>query len=103
MKIVLTKFINFGLIFRISELAFIHPIHKLILASYSGFRNFQYFVTYIVSNLYFREIHKMIEELEKTESTWSRLPIAGRNKAMLQKWKKELKVSTLLTYSLLKA
>merc|ERR1712223_699923 len=38
-----------------------------------------------------REIHKMIEELEKTESTWSRLPIAGRNKAMLQKWKKELK------------
>ena len=45
----------------------------------------------------------MIEELEKTESTWSRLPIAGRNKAMLQKWKKELKVSTLLTYSLLKA
>ena len=35
----------------------------------------------------------MIEELEKTESTWSRLPIAGRNKAMLQKWKKELKVS----------
>ena len=37
----------------------------------------------------------MIEELEKTESTWSRLPIAGRNKAMLQKWKKELKVSVL--------
>ena len=36
----------------------------------------------------------MIEELEKTESTWSRLPIAGRNKAMLQKWKKELKVSS---------
>ena len=38
-----------------------------------------------------RRYHKMIEELEKTESTWSRLPIAGRNKAMLQKWKKELK------------
>ena len=46
------------------------------------------------SFIYYREIHKMIEELEKTESTWSRLPIAGRNKAMLQKWKKELKVSS---------
>ena len=37
----------------------------------------------------------MIEELEKTESTWSRIPTAGRNRALLQKWKKELKVSTI--------
>ena len=37
----------------------------------------------------------MIEEMEKTEHTWSRIPTAGRNRALLQKWKKELTVSLL--------
>ena len=43
--------------------------------------------------------------MEKTEHTWSRIPTAGRNRALLQKWKKELTVSLLLpiksTYNVL--
>ena len=42
----------------------------------------------------------MIEEMEKTEHTWSRIPTAGRNRALLQKWKKELTVSLLLPINL---
>ena len=34
----------------------------------------------------------MVEELEKTESTWKMHPSAARNKQLLKKWKSQLKV-----------
>jgi len=38
-----------------------------------------------------RELIKMVEELEKTESTWRHIPSAARNKQLLKKWKSQLK------------
>jgi len=38
-----------------------------------------------------RELIKMVEELEKTESTWKMHPSAARNKQLLKKWKSQLK------------
>ncbi len=38
-----------------------------------------------------RELHKMIEELEKTETAWRNHPTAGRNRALLKKWKSQAK------------
>ena len=43
--------------------------------------------------LFFRELIKMVEELEKTESTWRHIPSAARNKQLLKKWKSQLKVT----------
>ena len=43
---------------------------------------------------FFRELIKMVEELEKTESTWRHIPSAARNKQLLKKWKSQLKVIT---------
>ena len=55
------------------------------------------FITSICTNIYyfhffFRELIKMVEELEKTESTWKMHPSAARNKQLLKKWKSQLKV-----------
>lgn len=38
-----------------------------------------------------RELQKMVEELEKTETHWRNLPIAGRNRQLLKKWKSQAK------------
>ena len=38
-----------------------------------------------------RELIKMVEELEKAESTWRGIPSAHRNKQLLKKWKSQLK------------
>ena len=43
-------------------------------------------------SIYCRELIKMVEELEKTESTWKMHPSAARNKQLLKKWKSQLKV-----------
>ena len=47
---------------------------------------------FIFFQLIFRELIKMVEELEKTESTWKMHPSAARNKQLLKKWKSQLKV-----------
>jgi hypothetical protein len=40
----------------------------------------------------FREVQKMIEEMEKNEPQWKNLPIAARNRILIKKWKDQAQV-----------
>lgn len=39
-----------------------------------------------------RDLNRMVEDLENTESQWSQFPHAARNKEMLKKWKSQVQV-----------
>ena len=41
-----------------------------------------------------REMQKMVEDLEKSEPAWKNHPSAARNRAILKKWKDQLKRQT---------
>lgn len=38
-----------------------------------------------------RDLQKMVEEIESTESQWANLPVASRQRELLKKWKTQLK------------
>ncbi|XP_068249521.1 ubiquitin conjugation factor E4 B-like [Palaemon carinicauda] len=38
-----------------------------------------------------RDLQKMVEEIESTESQWANLPVASRQRELLKKWKMQLK------------
>jgi ubiquitin conjugation factor E4 B len=39
----------------------------------------------------YREMQKMVDDLEKSEPVWKNHPSAARNRALLKKWKEQLK------------
>ena len=38
-----------------------------------------------------RELQRAVEEVEATEDQWKTLPVASRNRSLLQKWKDQIK------------
>lgn len=44
-----------------------------------------------------RDLNRMVEDLENTESQWSQFPHAARNKEMLKKWKSQVQVDIFVT------
>jgi hypothetical protein len=46
--------------------------------------------------IFYREVQKMIEEMEKTESQWKNLPTAPRNRILIKKWKDQAQVRILI-------
>lgn len=45
-----------------------------------------------------RDLNRMVEDLENTESQWSQFPHAARNKEMLKKWKSQVQVPLRLCH-----
>ena len=44
-------------------------------------------------------MNRLVNELESRDSEWKSTPLAGRNRALLKKWKTQIKVNRRFSYS----
>ena len=44
-------------------------------------------------------MNRLVNELESRDSEWKSTPLAGRNRALLKKWKTQIKVNGPFSYS----
>ena len=46
-----------------------------------------------------RDLNRMVEEMQNAEEQWKVLPVANRNRAILKRWKSQVKVNTQSHFS----